>query len=78
MDVNFYGAINLTESVIPVMKAQKQGKIYFTSSGVGVTGYMNISSYASSKGALESLAKCLNIEYAETAITFHILQTKGV
>jgi NADP-dependent 3-hydroxy acid dehydrogenase YdfG len=57
MDVNFYGAVNLAEAVIPIMKVQKLGKVCFTSSGVGVTGYFNISSYASSKGALESFAK---------------------
>jgi NAD(P)-dependent dehydrogenase (short-subunit alcohol dehydrogenase family) len=73
MDVNFYGAVNLAEAVIPFMKTQKFGKVCFTSSGVGVTGYLNISSYASSKGALESLAKCMNIEYSDSGITFHLL-----
>lgn len=73
MDVNFNGAVNLAWAVLPVMNAQRQGKVCFTSSGVGVTGFMNISSYACSKGAIESLAKCLNIEYADSGITFHIL-----
>ena len=73
MDVNYYGAINLTEAVLPIMKARSRGKIFFTSSGVGVTGFMNIGSYASSKGAIESLAKCLNIEYSGSGITFHLL-----
>ena len=43
-----------------------------TSSGVGVTGFAGISPYASSKGAIESLAKCLAIEYADWGITFHL------
>lgn len=73
MDVNFHGAINLVKAVLPVMKMQRQGKICFTSSGVGVTGYINISSYACSKGAIESLAKCLRNEYADSGITFHIM-----
>lgn len=73
MDVNFHGAINLTNAVFPIMKIQRQGKIFFTSSGVGITGYINISSYACSKGAIESLAKCLNIEYADSGVTFHIM-----
>ena len=55
------------------MQAQKGGKIIFTSSGVGVTGFIGISPYASTKGALESLAKCLNIEYASDGISFHII-----
>jgi NAD(P)-dependent dehydrogenase (short-subunit alcohol dehydrogenase family) len=73
MDVNFHGAINLAKAVLPIMKNQRQGKICFTSSGVSVTGYINISPYACSKGAIESLAKCLNNEYAGSGITFHIL-----
>ena len=71
--VNYYGAINLTNAVLPIMKKQKLGKIIFTSSGVGITGFDNISAYASSKAAIESLAKCLNIEYQDVGITFHIM-----
>ena len=55
------------------MSAQKKGRVIFTSSGVGVTGFMNISPYSSTKGALEALAKCLRIEYAKDNITFHIM-----
>ncbi|MBS4197557.1 SDR family NAD(P)-dependent oxidoreductase [Lederbergia citri] len=73
LDVNFYGGINITKAVMPIMKDQKRGKIIFTSSGVGVTGYTNLSSYASSKGAIESLARCLNLEYRDSGITFHIM-----
>lgn len=73
MDVNFHGAVHLIKAVLPVMENQKQGKIFLTSSGVGITGYVNIGSYACSKGAIESLAKCLSIEYADSGITFHIL-----
>ena len=72
-DVNYFGAIRFVKSVVPYMTAQKKGKVIFTSSGVGVTGFMNISPYSSTKGALESLAKCLRIEYAKDNITFHIM-----
>lgn len=65
-NVNYYGGLRFAKSVIPYMQAQKRGKIIFTSSGVGVTGFIGISPYASTKGALESLAKCLNIEYTIT------------
>ena len=73
MDVNFHGAINLAKAVLPIMQKQRQGKICLTSSGVGITGYINISPYACSKGAIESLARCLNNEYANSGITFHIM-----
>lgn len=72
-DVNYFGALRFVKSVIPYMTAQKKGRVIFTSSGVGVTGFMNISPYSSTKGALESLAKCLRIEYAKDNITFHIM-----
>ena len=72
-DVNYFGALRFVKSVIPYMTEQKKGKVIFTSSGVGVTGFMNISPYSSTKGALEALAKCLRIEYAKDNITFHIM-----
>lgn len=72
MDVNYYGALHLSQAVLPYMKSRKQGRIIFTSSGVGVMGFVNISPYASSKGAIEALAKCLAIEYQQDGISFHI------
>ena len=72
-DVNYFGALKLTKSVIPYMKLNNKGKIIFTSSGVGVTGFSNISSYASSKGSIETLAKCLNIEFQDENISFHLI-----
>ena len=72
MDVNYFGALHLSRAVLPYMKSQKKGKVIFTSSGVGVTGFVDISPYASSKGAIEALAKCLAIEYRDYGITFHI------
>lgn len=72
-DVNYFGALRLVKCVIPYMLVQKKGRVIFTSSGVGVTGFMNISPYSSTKGALEALAKCLRIEYAKDNITFHLM-----
>lgn len=69
-DVNYFGAVRLIKSVIPCMS---KGRIMIVSSGVGVTGFHNISPYASSKGALEALAKCLKIEYKNTELSFHII-----
>lgn len=71
-NVNYFGALYLAQAVLPYMSKQKSGKVIFTSSGVGVMGFVNISPYASSKGAIESLAKCLNIEYQNDGISFHI------
>ena len=72
MDVNYYGALRLAKAVLPFMREAKGGRLIFTSSGVGVTGFENISPYASSKGAIESLAKCLEIENVKYGISVHL------
>ena len=72
MDVNFFGALRLAKTVLPYMRKAQKGRIIFTSSGVGITGFANISPYASTKGAIESLAKCLEIENAAYGISFHL------
>lgn len=71
-DVNYFGALRLTKAVVPYMRKNHKGKIIYTSSGVGVMRVFNISPYASSKGAIEALAKCLGIEYQKDGIDFHI------
>jgi len=72
-EVNFYGGLNMIRAVTPIMEKKGGGDIYVASSGVGVTGFINISPYASSKGALEALVKCLALEYREKGINFHII-----
>lgn len=72
MNINFFGALRLSKAVLPQMRKQGFGRIIFTCSGVGVTGFGNISPYASSKGAIESLAKCLEIENQKYGISFHL------
>ncbi len=72
-DVNFQGAVNLTRAVLPSMIERGRGKVCFTSSGVGVMGFVNISAYASSKGAIESFARCMDIENRPFGVSFHIL-----
>lgn len=71
-DVNYFGALRLVKAVLPCFLQQNRGKIIFTSSAVGVTGFPGLSACASSKGALESLARCLNLEYADARVTFHL------
>lgn len=72
-DVNFLGAVNLTRAVLPSMKERGTGRVCFTSSGVSVMGFSGLSAYASSKGAIESFARCMDIENRRYGISFHIL-----
>ena len=72
LGVNLYGARHLAAAVLPYMKKQRSGRLIFTSSGVGVTGFENVSPYAVSKGGIEALAKCLELEYRRYGISVHL------
>ena len=37
-DVNYFGALHLTQCVLPHMRRQGGGRVFFTCSGVGITG----------------------------------------
>lgn len=72
MDTNYFGAVRMTKLVLPYLREQGAGRIIFTSSTAGVTGFVNLSPYASSKGAIESFAKCMELENKEYGISFHL------
>ena len=67
--VNYLGAVHLARAALEHLNPG--GRVAFTSSGVGVTGFPKLSAYASTKGAIEALAKCLALEYPQ--YSFHIL-----
>src|SRR3954471_10440997 len=61
-DVNFFGAVRMTQAVLPAMRAQKSGRIVFISSVVGFLPAPFMGFYAASKHALEGLAESLDHE----------------
>jgi NAD(P)-dependent dehydrogenase (short-subunit alcohol dehydrogenase family) len=61
-DVNFFGAVRMTQAVLPAMRAQKSGRIVFISSVVGFLPAPFMGFYGASKHALEGLAESLDHE----------------
>lgn len=61
-DVNFFGAVRMTQAVLPAMRAQKSGRIIFISSVLGFLPAPFMGFYAASKHALEGLAESLDHE----------------
>jgi NAD(P)-dependent dehydrogenase (short-subunit alcohol dehydrogenase family) len=53
MEVNFFGTLNVTRAVLPVLRAQRSGHIVTMSSSAGVAGGPFETAYAASKGALD-------------------------
>ncbi|MFB9594020.1 MULTISPECIES: oxidoreductase [Streptomyces] len=63
-DVNFFGALWVTQAVLPVMRRQGSGHILQMSSIAGVTTYPNLGMYCASKWALEATSETLAQEVA--------------
>ncbi|PSH05607.1 MAG: short-chain dehydrogenase [Acidobacteria bacterium] len=67
-ETNFFGTVSLTRAVLPVMRKQRAGRIVMISSVSGRNAYPGISSYASSKFALEGYTEALRLEMAPLGI----------
>ena len=61
-DTNFFGHVAVTQAVLPAMRAQQNGRIIMVSSESGRMGSPGISSYSSSKFALEGWSEALRFE----------------
>jgi short-subunit dehydrogenase len=61
-ETNFWGTIKLTNTLLPKMRKQKQGKIINVSSFLGLVGHPNLGYYSASKHALEGYFKSLRFE----------------
>ncbi len=62
MEVNFFGTVALTKSVLPYMLKQKSGHIITISSIVGKFGFYLRSAYSASKHALHGFFESLRME----------------
>ena len=67
-ETNLFGALELTNQVIPVMRQQSGGRILYNSSVLGLVAFPYRGAYVASKFALEGLADTLRLELAGTSI----------
>ncbi len=58
-DANFFGVMRVTQAVLPIMRAQKRGRIIQISSRSGFRPLPSISLYSASKFALEGLSETM-------------------
>ncbi len=60
--VNLFGAMHVTQAVLPYMRRQKGGRIFNMSSIAGLSGYSMCSLYCGSKFAMEGWSESLTLE----------------
>lgn len=73
-DVNFFGVLNFSRSVIPHMRSRGSGTIVQISSGVGLLGSPGAPVYSASKQAVEGLSEAMAGELEPFGIRVHIVE----
>ncbi|MEF7654879.1 oxidoreductase [Bacillus thuringiensis] len=73
-ETNLFGAISITQLVLPYMRKQKSGKIINISSISGQVGFPGLSPYVSSKYALEGWSESLRLEVQPFGIDVALIE----
>ncbi len=73
-ETNLFGAWELTNAVLPVMRCQGGGRILFNSSVLGFAAMKYRGAYNASKYAMEGLCDTLRLELAGTGIHVSLIE----
>jgi NAD(P)-dependent dehydrogenase (short-subunit alcohol dehydrogenase family) len=73
-ETNVFGMFNVTRAVLPVMRAERRGRIFNLSSAAGIRGQEFASLYCSTKFALEGFSEGLAAEVAPFGIFVTIVE----
>ena len=77
LETNFFGALWVTQAVLPILREQGSGHIIQISTIGGVGAFPNIGAYHASKWALEGLTEALSKEVAELGIKVTLVEPGG-
>jgi len=59
LETNFFGPLNVTRAILPIMRRQRRGHVITITSAAGIIGGEFVSAYAASKFALEGWMESL-------------------
>jgi NAD(P)-dependent dehydrogenase (short-subunit alcohol dehydrogenase family) len=68
METNFFGPLNVTRAILPVMRQQRRGQVITITSTAGLIGQEFVVAYAASKFALEGWMESLRFDVAPYGI----------
>jgi NAD(P)-dependent dehydrogenase (short-subunit alcohol dehydrogenase family) len=69
METNFFGPLNVTRAILPVMRKQRGGQVITITSTAGLIGQEFVVAYAASKFALEGWMESLRFDVAPYGIS---------
>ncbi|NOX90933.1 MAG: SDR family oxidoreductase, partial [Gammaproteobacteria bacterium] len=73
-ETNFFGTVELTNRIIPIMRKQGYGRIIQNSSVLGLIALPYRGAYNASKFALEGITDTLRLELTGTGITVSLIE----
>ncbi|MET8811675.1 oxidoreductase [Streptomyces sp. NPDC004549] len=71
---NVFGTMAVTRAVLPVMRAQRSGRVLTVSSIAGLMGFEGASAYTATKFALEGWSETLGLEVAQFGIKVTLVE----
>ena len=74
METNFFGPLNVTRAVLPIMRAQRSGQVISITSLAGLIGQEFVAAYAASKFALEGWMESLRFDVAPFGIQTMVVE----
>jgi NAD(P)-dependent dehydrogenase (short-subunit alcohol dehydrogenase family) len=74
LETNFWGAVRVTNAVLPIMRRQRGGHIINVSSLAGLVGIPGQAFYSASKFALEGYTEALSIEVEQFNIFVSLIE----
>lgn len=73
-ETNFFGHVAVTKAILPTMRAQHSGHIIMVTSVTGRSAHPTLSSYSSSKFALEGWTEALRMEVKSLGIRVVLIE----
>jgi NAD(P)-dependent dehydrogenase (short-subunit alcohol dehydrogenase family) len=74
METNFFGPLNVTRAILPIMRAQRSGQVITVTSLAGLIGQEFVAAYAASKFALEGWMESLRFDVAPFGIKTMVIE----